>query len=64
MITQSTNNGKTIMATVTRNSLQAMLDNNNPDYVAQVIGRALLVLFKNQNAVAVVIHALLSITNS
>jgi len=36
------------MVTVTRNSLQAMLDNDNPEYVAQVIGRALVVLFKNQ----------------
>ena len=36
------------MTTVTRESLQAMLDNPNEKYVAQVIGRALLVLFKNQ----------------
>ena len=36
------------MATVTRESLQAMLDNPNEKYVAQVIGRALVVLFKNQ----------------
>ena len=36
------------MATVTRASLQAMLDNPNDKYVVQVIGRALVVLFKNQ----------------
>jgi len=36
------------MATVTRESLQAMLDNPNKDYVARVIGRALVVLFNNQ----------------
>lgn len=36
------------MAKVTRKSLQAMLDNNNPEYVAAVIGRALVVLFNNQ----------------
>ena len=39
---------ETIMTTVTRESLQAMLDNSNQDYVAQVIGRALVILFKNQ----------------
>lgn len=36
------------MAKVTRETLQAMLDNNNPEYVAAVIGRALVVLFNNQ----------------
>ena len=36
------------MAKVTRKTLQAMLDNNNPEYVAAVIGRALVVLFNNQ----------------
>lgn len=36
------------MATVTRNTLQAMLDNPNQQYVAAVIGRALVVLFNNQ----------------
>lgn len=36
------------MATVTRGSLQKMLDNSNQAYVAQVIGRALVVLFNNQ----------------
>ena len=33
---------------VTRTSLQAMLNNDSPEYVAQVIGRALVILFKNQ----------------
>lgn len=36
------------MATVTRKSLQTMLDNPNQKYVAAVIGRALVVLFNNQ----------------
>jgi len=36
------------MATVTRESLQTMLDNPNREYVAKVIGRALIVLFNNQ----------------
>ena len=36
------------MAIVTRKSLQAMLNNDNPEYVVQVIGRALVVLFNNQ----------------
>ncbi len=35
---------------VTRESLQAMLDNPNQDYVIRVIGRALVVLLKNQTA--------------
>jgi len=36
------------MKLVTRESLQVMLDNKNPDYVATVIGRALVVLLNNQ----------------
>lgn len=36
------------MAIVTRESLQALLDNPNSDYVAQVVGRALVVIFNNQ----------------
>lgn len=33
---------------VTRQSLQAMLDNDNPEYVARVVGRALVAIFNNQ----------------
>ena len=36
--------------TVTKDSLQAMLDNPNPVYVMHVVGRALVVLFRNQTA--------------
>lgn len=36
------------MNIVTRDSLQKMLDNDNPQYVAKVIGRALVALLKNQ----------------
>lgn len=35
---------------VTRDSLQHMLENNDQERVAQVIGRALVVLFKRQTA--------------
>jgi hypothetical protein len=35
---------------VTRESLQKMLDNPNEKYVAQVVGKALVVLFNNQTA--------------
>ena len=35
-------------AIVTRESLQAMLDNPNKDYVVQVVGRALVAIFNNQ----------------
>jgi IS30 family transposase len=38
------------MAKVTRESLQKMLDSSNEKYVAQVVGRALVVLFNNQTA--------------
>jgi len=38
------------MAIVTRKSLTEMLDNSNPAYVQAVIGRALVVIFKNQTA--------------
>ena len=33
---------------VTRESLQNMLDNKDPNYVAKVIGRALIVILNNQ----------------
>lgn len=36
------------MKRVSRESLQAMLDNPNREYVAKVIGRALVVLLNNQ----------------
>ena len=36
------------MKTVTRQSIQSMLDNNNQAYVATVIGRALWALFQFQ----------------
>lgn len=35
-------------AIVTRESIQAMLNNPNPDYVALVVGRALVRLFERQ----------------
>lgn len=35
-------------AIVTRESLQAMLENPNKDYVIQVVGRALTAIFNNQ----------------
>lgn len=35
-------------ALVTRESIQMMLDNGNPDYVARVVGRALVRLFDRQ----------------
>jgi len=38
------------MPTVTRDSIKEMLENSNPAYVQAVIGRALVVLFKNQTA--------------
>ncbi len=38
------------MATVTRETLTEMLSNTNPAYVQTVIGRALIVLLKNQTA--------------
>lgn len=36
------------MAIVTRESLQKMLDNDNPEYVTIVVGRALVAIFNNQ----------------
>jgi len=38
------------MATVTRASIQTMLEHPNPAYVQAVIGRALVVLLNNQTA--------------
>ncbi len=38
------------MAKVTRESIAAMLNNDNPAYVQAVIGRALVALLKNQTA--------------
>lgn len=35
---------------VTRDSLQAMLDNKNPNYVMAVVGRALVRIFERQTA--------------
>ena len=35
-------------AIVTRESIQAMLENPNPEYVKQVVGRALVAIFNNQ----------------
>jgi hypothetical protein len=35
---------------VTRESLQKLLDNPNPQFVARVVGKALVVLFNNQTA--------------
>jgi hypothetical protein len=37
-------------AIVTRDTIAEMLKNDNPKYVAAVIGRALVVLFNNQTA--------------
>lgn len=36
--------------TVTKDSLQAMLDNPNPKYVERVVGRALWAIHQNQTA--------------
>lgn len=36
------------MAIVTRESIQNMLNNPNPDYVKMVVGRALVAIFNNQ----------------
>jgi hypothetical protein len=36
------------MTIVTRESLQAMLDNQDPEYVKRVVGRALVAIFNNQ----------------
>ena len=36
------------MALVTRDSLQAMLDKEDPKYVTRVVGRALVAIFNNQ----------------
>ena len=38
------------MSIVTRDSLQSMLTNPNPSYVAKVVGRALVALFQYQTA--------------
>ena len=35
-------------AIVTRDSLQAMLDKEDPEFVARVVGRALVAIFDNQ----------------
>jgi len=36
------------MSIVTRQSLQVMLDSNDPEYVKKVVGRALVAIFNNQ----------------
>lgn len=36
------------MNLVTRESLQAMLESDNPEYVTRVVGRALVAIFNNQ----------------
>lgn len=36
------------MNIVTRQSLQLMLDSNDPEYVKRVVGRALVAIFNNQ----------------
>ena len=38
------------MTIVTKDSLQTMLDSDNKTFVMHVVGRALVVLFKNQTA--------------
>ena len=37
-------------AIVTKDVLQSMLDREDPEYVKQVVGRALVVIYKNQTA--------------